>query len=91
MSNIPAAREELIEIADMLAKAARRIRKIVANDLTRESPISRAKPTAIKVTPAIAKNIRKLALAFPDLPHREIARKVGVDGGRVSEVLNDKR
>jgi len=35
--------------------------------------------------------VRRLARQHPDMPQREIGRRLGIDGGRVSEILFGKR
>lgn len=51
----------------------------------------RAPRTALTITPAMAKGIRKMKADNPEMANRDIGLLYGVDGGRVSEVLNGRR
>lgn len=90
MSNIPKARELLLELARKLPPAERKqLRGIVTAYMFREPPITRGMPKSLPVFPAIKQEI--LRLSKTGLHLHEIANRVGVNPGRVSEVLNGKR
>jgi hypothetical protein len=92
MSNIPKAREALLAFANQCSPSGRReIMKIVRDYLYREPRVRRAPVTSKKLTPKLRAEIKALAKAHPDWAIRKIGLKVGVDGGRVSEVLTGKR
>jgi hypothetical protein len=96
MSNIPLARTRLSVIAaDLRRKGcfteAREIGVIITDLLIREKAIRRAPVRSKSVTPAIKAHIKALAAAHRSMSMDEIGRRAGVDGGRVSEVLNGKR
>lgn len=91
-TNIPAARVELANIAETLrAKGlgdeADRITALCRDMLTRKPKGRRAPTQRRQVTPEIEAEVKHL-LMTTRLPQEEIARMVGVDGGRVSEILN---
>ena len=54
----------------------------------RRPPVRRAPVRSRKVTPQMAAEIRAVAAAEPNLPMADIARRFGVNPGRVSEVLH---
>lgn len=64
---------------------------ILAHELRRRPPVRRAPRVSPTLTPPIATRIRRIAAAFPDWPYTRIAQSVGVNPGRVSEVLAGKR
>lgn len=55
--------------------------------LRRRSPTRRAKPTSRRMTPALRAEILAMAEANPEMAMHEIAAKLNVNVGRVSEVL----
>jgi hypothetical protein len=96
MSDIPLARDRLsIIAANLKAKGcyseAREIGVIIVDLLIRQPAIRRAPVKSRSVTPAIKAQIKSIAAANRQMSMDEIGRMVGVDGGRVSEVLNGKR
>lgn len=74
----------------VMTNAAERIERAVA-DLKRRPAFRRVARTSVPMTPAIAAQIRKVARLKPTWPQHRIAALVGVNPGRVSEVLNGKR
>ena len=90
-TNIPLAREFLCEIADEIEDhapfQAKRIREICSSLMTRVQSERRAPTTRVTVTPAIEQSVRRM-LDQTDLSQEEIGRRHGIDGGRVSEILN---
>jgi Zn-dependent M16 (insulinase) family peptidase len=96
MSNIPLARERLMEIADTIRaygapSIADQIAGIVEGAMYREPYIRRAPSKSKSVTPATKAKIRKLYDEHDDMSQQDIAEAVGTNIGRVSEVLNRKR
>ena len=92
MSDIPEARKQLLLVAKMAdAATAGRIRYIVSKYMTREKHVRRAPVKWRGVTPQIAHSIKTMAKSNPTMHLSEIAAKVGVNPGRVSEVLTGKR
>lgn len=95
MLSIPEARSRLLIIADnindMNFDAEKNIRQVVARMYRMHTKPRRAKPTAKRMTAALAENIREYCKRFPELSNREIGRMFGVDGGRVSEALQGKK
>ena len=93
-TNIPLARECLSEIADdiegQMPIQAERIREICASLMTRAPSKRRAPTTRATVTPAIEQSVRQM-LDQTDLSQEEIGRRHGIDGGRVSEILNKEK
>jgi len=63
----------------------------LADETKRRPPVRQAPIAARRMTPELAREVRELARSNPDLTNREIGRRLGVDGGRVSEVLAGKR
>jgi hypothetical protein len=92
MSKIPEAREKLLALSNELPlKQQRQLRLIVHNYLYREPRVRRAPVTSKKLTPKLRAKIKRIARDNPSMPIRKIGEAVGVDGGRVSEVLTGKR
>lgn len=96
MSNVPKARAQLFAISEELermgvAVEAAEIRLVIQEYLTRQSPIRRAPRKAFRLSPSIAAEIQRMAEADPRKSQLEIATALGVNPGRVSEVLNNKR
>lgn len=60
-------------------------------DLKRRPAFRRVARTSVPMTPAIAAQIRKVARLHPKWPQHRIAAVVGVNPGRVSEVISGKR
>jgi hypothetical protein len=86
---------ELLEVAAYLRKhemagTAGRIEAAV-RDLKRRPAFRRVARTSVPMTPAVARHIRKVARVNPTWPQHRIAALVGVNPGRVSEVLNGQR
>ena len=92
-TNIPLARERLSEIADDIEDyaplQAQHIRAICTNLMTRAPSKRRAPTTRLTVTPDIEQSVRQM-LEQTDLSQEEIGRRHGIDGGRVSEILNKR-
>lgn len=94
MSNIPRARELLHSLADRLhrglittTEAASEIMTIVQGYMYRPSPARRAPTQSHTPNEFDRARMRQDAVDNPDVPFREIGRKHGVDGGRVSEAF----
>ncbi|HVT83089.1 MAG TPA: hypothetical protein VHM90_20800 [Phycisphaerae bacterium] len=96
MSNIVRARELIEQIADNLdhggnaSAAAKQLRAVLAL-MKRRSYVRRAPVHSNPVTPAIKAQIIALANANPAMHESEIAAQLGVNPGRVSEVLHGLR
>lgn len=84
---IPEVRAELERLAEKYGIP--RLGEL-AEALYRSPPVSRAKPTSQPKTPELGKKIRAYKADHPHLKQREIAQVFNVDGGRVSEALNNK-
>lgn len=92
MSDIPLARERLKSLARILPNAERaEVLNIIRTCLYREPPVRKAPRKHFAVTPGMKREIRRLAALHPSMHQDEIARLVGTNAGRVSEVLNGKR
>ena len=63
----------------------------LADELYRNTAISRAKPHSEKMTAELAEEIRAYKKANPEMSQRKIAEKFNVNPGRVSESLNNLR
>lgn len=88
MSEIPTARARLREIAGHSPpKIAAEIYDVL-DLMVRKPPVRRAPATKKTMTPALKARIRQLAAANPNMHMQDIADAVGVNPGRVSEVLN---
>jgi hypothetical protein len=96
MSNIVRARELIEQIADNLDSggkpqdAAQELRAVLAL-MKRRTYVRRAPVHSNPVTPAIKAQIQALAANNPTMHESEIAAQVGVNPGRVSEVLHGLR
>lgn len=84
---IPEVREELVQLAE--EHGIPRLKEL-ADALHRSPPVGRATPTSQPKTPELGEKIRAYKKAHPHLKQREIAQVFNVDGGRVSEALNNK-
>lgn len=107
MSNIPLARRRIEAIQDQLSEyrkkyAPRRdeaflshVDAVLSEVLTlmvREAPRhERAAPKARRVTEQVVINVLAFKQRHPHHSHFEIARRFGVNQGRVSEILSGKR
>lgn len=90
MSDIPAARKKLLEIAaDLPPSKARQIHAVVEGYLHREKFVRRAPDNSKPITPVMKRQI--FAWAKTDMHMSEIAHRLGINQGRVSEVLRGKR
>lgn len=63
----------------------------LADELHRNTAVSRAKPHSEKMTAELAEEIRAYKKANPEMSQRKIAEKFNVNPGRVSESLNKLR
>ena len=93
---IPEIRTRLHEIAESLDHDLVTLPVAVelhalAEETKRRRPVRDAPPRARKVTPEIKRQVRDLAARYPKMPIREIGLTLGIDGGRVSEILAGKR
>jgi len=93
---IPEIRARLHEIAndlgyDLLTREAAAELHALAEETKRRAPVRDAPPRARRITPEIKGRVRALAARYPKMPIREIGLTLGIDGGRVSEILAGKR
>lgn len=95
MTNIPQARLILEDVRQELrtgscrpGEAAARIEEALSM-MTRSTPVRRAREKSKPITPEVKAQIRQLAKT--DLHMSEIGHHLGVNPGRVSEVLRGKR
>ncbi|MBC7286373.1 hypothetical protein [Hoeflea sp.] len=63
----------------------------LAEETKRQYHGRRAPPRARPVDKATAARVQRFARLHPNMPQREIGRRFGIDGGRVSEILFGKR
>jgi hypothetical protein len=96
-SNIPKAREILDDVMENLEalephQVKHRI-SVALNHMTRSSPANRASVKSNPITDEILEKIRALGheAVDLDLSQQDIANAVGVNPGRVSEVLRGRR
>lgn len=97
MSNVPAARQILRDVAKQLRQgnitkgaASAAIAKTLPM-LTRQRPVRRAPRVKRYVTRRLISEIKAFARQHPEMHLSDIATHFGVNPGRVSEVLNGKR
>lgn len=97
IEKIPLARKELLAISRDLIEAghrghARRIQDVVFGLMSRDTTDRpRGRTTSARITSDIVRQVHELASQFPDRGHREIGAMLGIDGGRVSEILAGHR
>lgn len=95
MSNIPEARRILTAVEASLreGRCSRGDASILILEalsmMTRERMVRRAPDKSRKITPEMKETIRRLART--DMHVGEIAHRLGINQGRVSEVLSGKR
>ena len=102
-SNIPEARDDLLEIADclddmaleigtrQLTAMAGRVRAVVYGKMVRTSPDKTTRPRHPPPTPTQKAEVLYLR-ANTNMSQQEIAQRVGLNSGRVSEIIHeDKR
>lgn len=63
----------------------------LAKHMSRRKTLSRTPPTSTKMNRIVAARIKAYKRHHPDWSHQQIAVRVGVNAGRVSEVLRGKR
>jgi hypothetical protein len=63
----------------------------LANEMGRRPAGQRAPKSSVPMTDALRDQIREMKRANPSLSHAEIASKLRVNPGRVSETLRGKR
>ena len=96
MSDIIGARQALGQIATELKRAGRddlaaRVDVVVEKLHRRKAARPRAPVHSAKITPEIRRQVVELATSRPDLHLSEIAAKLGLNPGRVSEILQGDR
>lgn len=103
-TNIPEARKRLQELATRLTRIeftggpgfndlsdiACEIDHIVSELMTRKIKHN-ARTVAKKVTPEIVREVLRRKAQRPELTYQEIGSLVGINGGRVSEIVNGQR
>ena len=97
MSNVPAARTQLMRLAKDL-QLGRITKPMAASEiratmrlLTRERAVRKATPRKRYVTRKLKAAILAYAKQYPDAHQSDIAAWFDVNPGRVSEILNGKR
>lgn len=94
MSDIPLAREMLLGLADDLNESdpssAQIIRMVVSHYMYRTYTKPRSPIKSARMTPLVAKSIKRLAASRPTLSAQQIANMLGVNPGRVSEAIAGK-
>ena len=95
MSDIHKARQELVDLANELENngdedSANDIRNIVQNHMFRRSPARRAPVRSRPITERVKQRIIDMA-ETTDLHSAEIAVRLNINPGRVSEVLQGDR
>ena len=83
---IPEIRSRLREIADELENEELHA---LADEMYRNSPVRRARPSSAPLTPELAEKIRDYAKRHPKMHQRDIAQRFNVNPGRVSEAMNN--
>ena len=86
--SIPELRKRLRELADELDSDEL---NAIADEMQRSPAAKRAPKKSAPFTAEMAEEIRQFAKAHPDAHNQEIADHFGVNPGRVSEALNNKR
>lgn len=95
MSDIGRARKEISQIAETIeasgdAALAKQLRDVLEL-MKRTKYVRRARAHSNAVTPTVKAKILKLANDHPDMHQSEIASQLGINPGRVSEVLQGRR
>jgi hypothetical protein len=100
MTTIPEIQKRLHELADALVlpllfpmkpeDIGSELRNLTIQ-LSRRPPVTRAPVVSRRMTPEVAAKIRQLHEVYPDLTQQQIAERMGVVAGRVSETLAGKR
>jgi len=94
VSDIPFSREMLFGLANDLQAndpgTAQIIRMIISSYMYRVHTKPKAPVKSLKMTPLLAKTIKRLAASRPNLSAQQIANMVGVNPGRVSEAIAGK-
>lgn len=69
-----------------------------AHDLAEVLPLLRKRPPAKfarvrsrRITSDVVREVLRFSTQHPDVPNRDIGRRFGIDGGRVSEILQGDR
>ena len=93
---IPEIQARFRELARVIAKGGGTIEiaaeiEMLVDELSRRAAVTRAPVQATPTTPVLRRAIRALHLSDPDLTQAQIARRLGVNQGRVSEALAGKR
>lgn len=87
-------------LAQLILEAGEEIRARIAfrarmvdlyEELHNRPARGRGRTVSNKVTPELRARVRNIAAADPTLPHSSIAEIVGVNSGRISEILSGKR
>lgn len=93
MSNVPYARELIGGVVDKLPPGSpERNMLVAALDLLYRSPPARRAPRVSRpMTASMAERARELARLQPDTSIQDIAARLGVNAGRVSEAINRHR
>lgn len=63
----------------------------IARDLPNRSPTKRAPRVSPPITTAIIDHVKRLAAENPTITNHEIAAQLGINQGRVSEILSGRR
>lgn len=86
--SIPELRKRLRELAEQLGEEEL---NVIADEMGRDPAAKRAPQKSVPFTAEMAEEIRQYAKTHPDAHNQEIADHFGVNPGRVSEALHNKR
>lgn len=98
MSGIPEIREQLLDEAEWFRKHSDpevrihgSIVAILAIDTRRERGPTKAPPSSPEITDGIKTDVFALRQTYPDMREDEIGARLGINQGRVYEILRGKR
>ena len=90
MATIPTIQSRLADLITEIRELTDEAEALV-DELSRRKPAKRARATARPMTETVRAQIRATARQNPDMSQREIAEKLKINPGRVSETLRGKR
>lgn len=83
-------RVEVDAILDALHELYHRL-YAVRDELHNRPPIMRGENTSVTVDGSVVEAVLAMHEAYPEMPQHEIAKRIGLNPGRVSEILAGKR
>jgi hypothetical protein len=83
-------REEVLQLLGILSEVEERL-TILHGELQNRPRKTNGSPVSVPIDTTVVRKVQTLHMTDPGMPQHEIAKIVGINQGRVSEILAGKR